>query len=152
FIAALTPSARPAMTMVPARSDAIVSRHGEAEHFTGDVWLDDLLTQKGSSGANVYRVCFAPGARTHWHSHPAGQLLFVISGLGRVGDKQQGRIVGPGDVIYAAPNEPHWHGAGPNSPMVHLAFSLVAPGKDGGKAAWDAPVTDEEYARRFGGH
>lgn len=143
FMHALTPSERPT-TVTEARSEAISTRRGEEEHFTGTVWLDELLA--GQPSPSVYRVCFAPGARTYWHSHPSGQVLFVISGVGRVADRQGGRVIGPGDLVYAAAGEPHWHGAGPASPLVHLAVSLPR----GGPTAWEGPVTDEEYARWFG--
>ncbi len=75
-------------------------------------------------GAGVYRVFFEPAARTHWHSHPEGQILYIVTGKGRVQKWDEPVIeVGPGDVVYIAPDEKHWHGAGPESFMVHIAIN-----------------------------
>ena len=88
-------------------------------------------------------VQFAPGARSDWHSHPGGQLLYVVSGTGLVQIENQSTIsISPGDVVYAPPGERHWHGASPDSPMQHLSLTT------GGPAAWEDKVSDEEYRRR----
>jgi quercetin dioxygenase-like cupin family protein len=111
------------------------------EHFTGSVWNSRL--QDSDEGMTLLGVQFAPGARTDWHTHPGGQLLYVVSGSGLVqtGDGNTTRI-SPGDVVHAPPGERHWHGAGPDSPMMHLSVT------SGGDTEWEESVTEEEYLRR----
>ncbi|MFQ5656256.1 MAG: cupin domain-containing protein [Candidatus Methylomirabilales bacterium] len=114
------------------------------ERFTGTAWVDALLKAQQPKGMRVFRVFFDPGARTHWHAHEGEQTLYVVEGRGRV-QKSGDRAVeiGPGDVVYIAPGERHWHGAGPQGPMIHLAVT------SGGETAWMDEVTDEEYTRDF---
>ena len=112
-------------------------------HFTGRVWLDLLLEQGSEDGMRMYRVFFEPGARTNWHTHPGGQSLLVLAGRARVGTEETGAVeAAPGDVIYTPAGEWHWHGAGPDGYMVHLAFN------PGGKTHWgdDRVVTNQQYA------
>ena len=88
-------------------------------------------------------VSFEPGARTHWHTHPLGQTLYVVSGAGLAqnwGEPIQ--EIKAGDVISFAPDEKHWHGAGPKSAMVHIAMQEAL---DGVHADWLEKVTDEQY-------
>ena len=129
------------MKVVPALGAR--SQRGPGEWFTGTVWRDASPPGRSPDVA-VSRVLFEPGARTHWHAHPEGQVLHVITGTGRAQTKG-GEIVriGPGDVVYFAPGEKHWHGAAPDNPMVHLAIN-PATTSDGG-TDWQEPVTDEEY-------
>jgi quercetin dioxygenase-like cupin family protein len=110
------------------------------EHFTGMVWNSRL--REGEGGPTVIAVQFAPGARSDWHTHPEGQVLLVVSGAGLVqtGDGQTVGI-GPGDVVYAPPGERHWHGARPDSPMLHLSVT------SGGPTEWLDKVSDAEYHR-----
>jgi quercetin dioxygenase-like cupin family protein len=91
--------------------------------FTGTVYADPVI--KGIDGVTVNTVFFPPGARTHWHKHDLGQLLFVTHGGGFVGDRI-GNVtkIAPGDVVWFEPNEEHWHGAGPDTYMTHTAISL----------------------------
>lgn len=118
---------------------------GPGEWFTGVVWMEASPADAGTPDAGVFRVSFEPGARTNWHSHPEGQILHVITGTGRV-QREGGEIakIGPGDVVYFAPGERHWHGAAPDSFMVHLALN-PATNSNGG-TDWQEPVTEEEYA------
>ena len=113
------------------------------EHFTGDVWFG-LLSQAADGGLKALGVQFAPSARTDWHSHPDGQVLYVASGAGVVQTEGGETIeISAGDVVYAPPGELHWHGAGSNSPMMHLSLTT------GGETVWEPrKVTDEEYRRR----
>jgi quercetin dioxygenase-like cupin family protein len=109
-------------------------------NFTGKAWMA-VLSRADDRILNSIAVLFEPGARTHWHSHPEGQVLYVTSGTGRAGT-EGGPIVtiSPGDVVYASPGELHWHGAAPDSPMSHLSLTT------GGATVWGPrPVTDEEY-------
>lgn len=111
------------------------------EHFTGDVWHGKHYPPADPADLNVLGVAFAPGARTDWHSHPAGQVLYVVSGTARV-QTEGGEVVeaGPGDAVHAPAGELHWHGATPDSPMTHLSIT------HGGATEWEArKVTDEEY-------
>nr|WP_236025590.1 cupin domain-containing protein [Algoriphagus oliviformis] len=89
-------------------------------------------------------VTFEAGARTAWHTHPAGQTIIIQSGLGCV-QKEGGPIieVGPGDVVYFEPEEKHWHGASPKSAMSHLAIQEEVDGK---VVTWMEQVSDEQYA------
>ena len=118
-------------------------RRGPTEWFTGTVWMDAAPADSPSS-AGVFRVLFEPGARTNWHTHPEGQILYVITGTGRA--QREGDLVveiGPGDVVYFAPGEKHWHGAGPDAFMVHVAVNPASASEGG--TDWMEPVTDEEY-------
>ena len=96
----------------------------------------------------VNRVSFEPGARTAWHTHPLGQTLYVISGVGRVQAKG-GPIseIRPGDVVWIPPGEKHWHGASPTNAMTHIAMQEALDGK---YVTWMEHVTDAEYAAKLG--
>lgn len=120
------------------------TRCGPEDWFTGSVWMD-ASPAGPSPDAGVFRVFFEPGARTNWHTHPEGQILFILTGTCRVGKEGGPPVdVEAGGVVYFAPGEKHWHGAGPDSYMVHAA---VNPGanSDGG-TDWLEPVTDDQYA------
>src|ERR1700722_10427246 len=119
------------------------SRRGPADSFTGTVWQDPIIEAPAPARIRSGMVRFEPGARTHWHTHPLGQTLAVISGFGRVqvwGGKA--REIRPGDVVWIPPGEKHWHGAGPNTVMVHVAMQEALDGKH---VEWMEPVTDEQY-------
>jgi quercetin dioxygenase-like cupin family protein len=119
-------------------------RKGPKDWFTGTVWLDEIFTGTSPSRMKVFRVSFEPGARTAWHTHPVGQALHVVAGLGLV--QRQGQAaqqIRPGDTVWIEPGEVHWHGAVPGHTMVHLAMQESdAQGQD---VVWLQPVTDEEY-------
>ncbi|MGH2446303.1 MAG: cupin domain-containing protein [Candidatus Limnocylindria bacterium] len=117
------------------RSDDVPSQPTDASHFDGGVTSRDLGTYEAPSGGALI-VSFSAGARTHWHSHPDGQFLFVTDGEGRVGSRG-GEVsrIRPGDLVYAAPNEQHWHGGAEESALSHLALSL-------GTTEWFEPVED----------
>ena len=119
------------------------TRRGPEDWFTGDVWLETASVPK--PGAGLFRVLFEPGARTNWHTHPEGQFLFVVTGAGRVGT-EGGPVeeIEAGDVVFFAPSERHWHGAGPDTFMVHIAIT-PAISTDGG-TDWLEPVADEDYS------
>ncbi|HVD13626.1 MAG TPA: cupin domain-containing protein [Actinomycetota bacterium] len=112
---------------------------GDAGRFTGQVSLSPGLPAPGGIGMTV--VHFSAGARTHWHAHPGGQLLFGVSGRGRVRSRgEPAHLLAPGDIVSIDPGEWHYHGAEPDSPMAHLSVSI------GGAPRWGDPVTDDEYA------
>ena len=105
--------------------------------FTGEVWGDPVLPE--TDGVLINNVFFAPGARTHWHTHHQGQFLVVTAGGGRARARDgNGGELAAGDVVWIPPGEEHWHGAAPDSYLLHLAISL-------GGHDWLDPVTDEEY-------
>jgi quercetin dioxygenase-like cupin family protein len=121
------------------------SRKGPAEWFTGTVWLDEIPTNGEPSRLHSLSVTFEPGARTAWHTHPLGQVLHVVSGSGLVQSEGQSvRKIHPGDTVIIAPNEVHWHGAGPQNTMVHLA--LLEANSEGVHVTWMEKVSDAEYA------
>jgi quercetin dioxygenase-like cupin family protein len=123
-------------------ADATFER-GDEDRFQGEVWLRS--GPAGSDGTNVGIVAFSPGARTRWHRHPGGQFLYGVSGRGRVRSREDGfghRLL-PGDVVFVAAGEWHFHGADAESPMTHVAVN------GGGAPEWGDRVTDEEYAQGF---
>jgi quercetin dioxygenase-like cupin family protein len=103
--------------------------------FTGTVHLDPVL-DTGKVATNT--VIFTPGARTYWHSHPGGQILIVTAGQGIVATHGEAHIVGSGDTVWTEPGEEHWHGAGPDTLMMHTAVSL-------GRTEWGPEVADSDY-------
>ena len=117
------------------------SARGAAEYFTGTVRVDPLLEAPEPARIRGASVTFEPGARTAWHTHPLGQTLFVTAGCGRA-QRWDGPIeeIRPGDVIWFAPGEKHWHGATASSSMTHVALS------EGTGVEWLEHVSDAEYA------
>jgi quercetin dioxygenase-like cupin family protein len=108
------------------------------------VRIDPLfLLPKEPSSATGTNVTFEPGARTVWHSHPLGQHLIVTDGCGDVqrwgGPREDIR---PGDVVWIAPGEKHWHGATPTMDMTH---SAIQEQKDGKTVVWMEMVPEEQY-------
>ena len=99
----------------------------QAGAFTGETALNRLLGAQQPGGMAVSVVRFENGSRTHWHIHPGEQLLYILEGQGRVGTADEEYRVGPGDLVYAAPNERHWHGAAPGQSMTHLSVTNVGP-------------------------
>jgi len=112
-----------------------------SEHFTGRVWFGSL-SQADDRPLNTLGVTFEPGARTDWHTHPEGQVLYVVDGVGRVQTADGETIeVSAGDVVHSPPGEEHWHGAAPHSPMTHLSLTT------GGATEWmPKKVSDEDYS------
>jgi quercetin dioxygenase-like cupin family protein len=125
------------------RSGSQPSRKGPADWFTGTVRIDPLLTAPAPASAIFISVTFEPGARTLWHTHPLGQTLIVTYGCGRA-QHWGGPIeeIRPGDVIWIAPGEKHWHGAAPTTAMTHIAIYGVL---DGESADWMEEVGEEQY-------
>jgi quercetin dioxygenase-like cupin family protein len=127
--------------MENARVEAINWIPAPPEHFTGDVWFGDMSASPDREGLSVLGVQFAPGSRTDWHSHPGGQVLYVVSGSGHVVDATGERLaMASGDTVTTPPNQLHWHGAAPDSPMLHLSIT------HGGATVWSQDkVTSEQY-------
>ena len=125
------------------------TRRGPAESFTGTVWQDPIIEAPAPARIRCNRVLFEPGARTAWHTHPLGQTLHVVFGVGRV--QVWGspiREIRPGDTIWIPPDEKHWHGAGPDTDMVHIALQEHLNGKH---VTWLEHVSDEQYNGKVGG-
>lgn len=126
------------------RATARATKVGAAEFFTGLVWQDEVIVETPPSRMRALNVSFSPGARTAWHSHPVGQTLYCISGIGRVqleGDCVQ--ELHPGDTALIPPNTRHWHGAAPDRIFVHLAMSESNDQGEG--TAWFEKVDDKTY-------
>ena len=121
------------------------SAKGPPEYFTGAVRIDPLFQASEPAHVLCASVTFEPGARTAWHTHPLGQTLIVTSGLGWA-QSEGGPIeeIRPGDVVWFAPGEKHWHGASPTSTMTHIA---VQEALDGKVVEWMEHVTAEQYRR-----
>ena len=124
--------------------NSVETKPGSGEWFTGKVYLDAVAAPIGASRLSATSVHFTPGARTHWHTHPNGQTIYVTEGVGlaqcRGGPIE---VIRPGDRVFFEPGEEHWHGASPNRFMTHLAMLEVDD--EGNNATWGDPVTDEEY-------
>lgn len=127
------------------RAGTEASVKGPADWFTGTVRIDHLFAAPSPAQVAGANVTFEPGARTAWHTHPLGQTLIVTFGSGLV--QCWGRPVEeirPGDVVWFAPGEKHWHGASPTTAMTHIAIQE----KQNGKAVdWLEQVTEEQYRR-----
>jgi quercetin dioxygenase-like cupin family protein len=114
------------------------------EHFTGNVRFGALSRPRTEGALNATGVLFEPGARSDWHSHPDGQVLYIVSGAGVVQNEAgETAEMSSGDVVYASPGEVHWHGALPASYMMQLSLTT------GGATEWlPRKVTAEEYEAR----
>ncbi|MCC0000410.1 MAG: cupin domain-containing protein [Methylobacteriaceae bacterium] len=127
------------------RSGAQPSAKGPADWFTGTVRVDPLFGPPEPARVSGALVTFEPGARTAWHTHPLGQTLIVTTGLGWV-QTEGGPIeeIRPGDVVWFAPGEKHWHGASPTTAMSHIAVQEKLNGKN---VDWMDKVSDAQYRR-----
>ena len=124
------------------RSGSEPSSKGPADWFTGTVRIDPLFGPDPARVAGAW-VTFEPGARTAWHTHPLGQTLVVMTGCGLV-PRAGGPVeaIHPGDVVWFAPGEKHWHGASAATAMSHIA---IQEKRDGKVVDWMEHVTDEQY-------
>ena len=119
------------------------SKKASRDWFTGTVWQDPVVEAPEPARLRALRVAFEPGARTAWHTHPLGQTLHVLSGVGRVALRGEApRTIRPGDTVWIPPSVEHWHGAAPETAMVHLAMQEA---RDGQVADWLEQVTDADY-------
>ncbi len=125
------------------RPGAQASTPGPADWFTGTVRIDPLFTAPDPARTTGALVTFEPGARTAWHTHPLGQTLIVTAGCGRV-QREGGPIeeIRPGDVVWFAPGEKHWHGSAPTTAMSHIAIQEKLDGK---MVDWLEHVADADY-------
>lgn len=128
------------------RSGSQPSTKGPGDWFTGAVRIDPLFQAHDPARVAGARVTFEPGARTAWHTHPLGQTLIVTAGCGRAqcwgGPVEEIR---PGDIVWFAPGEKHWHGASPTTAMTHVAIQERLDGK---AVDWMEQVSDAQYHGR----
>ena len=131
------------------RSGSRPSAKGPADWFTGTVRIDPLFGAEAPARAAGNAVTFEPGARTAWHTHPLGQTLIVTFGLGWA-QREGGPVeeIRPGDVVWFAPGEKHWHGASATAAMQHIAINEALDGK---AVEWMEHVADEQYHAGPGG-
>jgi len=121
------------------------SGKGSEDWFTGSVRIDPLFQPNEHRRAAGAMVTFEPGSRTAWHTHPLGQTLIVVSGMGWV--QKEGDVIQEihaGDVVWFAANERHWHGASPTTAMSHIAIQEQLNGK---VVDWMEKVSDQQYRR-----
>jgi len=124
---------------------SIETMSAPSEWFTGAVYVDAVAVPSGQSRVQAVCVHFTPGAHTAWHTHPNGQTIYVLEGVGlcqRRGDSIE--VIRPGDRVFFEAGEEHWHGAAPNRFMTHLAMLDVDDA--GNNATWGEHVSDEEYS------
>jgi quercetin dioxygenase-like cupin family protein len=122
------------------------SGKGPVDYFAGAVRIDPLFEAPTPARVRAASVTFEPGARTAWHTHPLGQMLIITAGLGwvqRWGEPAE--PVRPGDVVWFAPGEKHWHGATPTTAMTHIA---VQEALNGSSVDWLEQVSDAQYRAR----
>lgn len=121
------------------------TKKASSDWFTGTVWQDPIVQAPEPARVHALRVTFEPGARTAWHTHPLGQTLHVVSGVGLVGLRNEApQLIRPGDTVWIPPGEEHWHGAAPETNMTHLAIQEEL---DGSAADWLEHVTDADYMK-----
>ena len=127
------------------RAGSQPSGKGAADYFTGTVRIDPLFTAPDPARAGGALVTFEPGARTAWHTHPFGQILIVTAGCGWA-QRDGGEVeeIRPGDVVWFAPGEKHWHGATATTAMSHIA---IQERRDGSPVTWLEHVTEAQYRR-----
>lgn len=114
------------------------------DYFTGTVRVDNLAVPNPPGRASTALVTFAPGARTVWHTHPAGQTIVITAGKGWVQREGGAREeVSPGDTVFFDAGEKHWHGATADTGMSHIA---VTEAVDGTNVEWLEAVGDDHYA------
>ena len=125
------------------RAGSQAKAKGGPENFTGAVAITPLFRATDRTRASGASVSFEPGARSAWHSHPAGQALIVTAGTGWVqesgGKKQE---IKPGDVVWTPPGVKHWHGATTTEAMTHIA---IFENVDGKVVDWMEQVSEEQY-------
>ncbi len=143
-LASIAPSYAQSIQITPNGSTP--SAIGAPANFSGHVVVDPIFPATKDTRATTGLVTFAPGARSAWHMHPAGQLLIVTAGKGWVQEEGQGRReIDPGDVVWIPAGVKHWHGATDTNGMSHIAVSYM---RDGKNVDWMELVTDQQYEAR----
>ena len=126
------------------RSNSIRTKTAPAERFVGSVMHEQIVVPEAPSRLRASRVTFTPGGRTNWHAHPVGQVLYVVSGVGRYQlEGEQVQEIRAGDTVVIPPNARHWHGAAPDQMMCHIAMS--ESDDQGAETDWQEPVAEDDY-------
>ena len=119
------------------------TKRASSEYFTGVVWQDPIIEASEPARVQALKVVFEPGARTAWHTHPLGQTLYVLSGIGLMGLRNKSpQTINAGDTVWIPPGEEHWHGASATNSMIHIA---IQEGLNSSVAKWLEKVSDEQY-------
>jgi len=110
---------------ITTRTEALTGEPMDATHFTGPVSSHPLHVVPQPNPVRVSVVHFQAGTRNHWHRHAGGQVLHVVDGEGYVQARGEApRRIRAGDTVSAGPDEEHWHGAGRDGSMAHIAVSI----------------------------
>ena len=126
------------------KADSRPTMRASSDYFTGTVWQDPIIEADEPARVRALRVSFDPGARTAWHTHPLGQTLYVISGVGLMGSRNEApQLIKAGDTVWIPPGEEHWHGASAANSMTHIAIQEAL---NGSVATWLEKVSDGEYS------
>ena len=126
------------------RASSRLTKKASSEYFTGIVWQDPIIEASEPARVRALKVAFEPGARTAWHTHPLGQTLYVLSGIGLMGLRNKApQTINTGDTIWIPPGEEHWHGASASNSLTHIA---IQEGLNGSVAEWLEKVSDEQYS------
>ena len=126
------------------RAGSRPTNKASSEYFTGIVWQDPIIEASKPARVRALKVAFEPGARTAWHTHPLGQTLYVLSGVGLMGLRNKApQTINAGDTIWIPPGEEHWHGASATNSMTHIAIQEEL---NGSVAEWLEKVSDEQYS------
>ncbi len=130
------------MKIIKASSRPTV--RASSDYFTGTVWQDPIMEADEPARVRALRVSFDPGARTAWHTHPLGQTLYVINGVGLMGLRNEApMLIMAGDTVWIPAGEEHWHGASATNSMTHIAIQEAL---NGSVATWLEKVSDGEYS------
>ena len=122
------------------------TKKASSKYFTGVVWQDPIIEASEPARVRALKVTFEPGARTAWHTHPLGQTLYVLSGIGLIGLRNKSpQTINAGDTVWIPPGEEHWHGASATNSMTHIAIQEEL---NGSVAEWLEKVSDEQYAHK----
>lgn len=125
------------------KSGSRPTKKASSDWFTGTVWQDPIVEAPEPARIRALNVSFEPGARTAWHTHPLGQTLYVVTGNGLVGLRNEApKIIKAGDTVWIPPGEEHWHGASASNAMTHIAIQEAL---DGRVADWLEQVSDYDY-------
>ena len=125
------------------KSGSRPTRKASSEYFIGSVWQDPIIEADEPARVRALKVAFEPGARTAWHTHPLGQTLHVISGVGFMGLRNEvPQVIKAGDTVWIPPGEEHWHGASATNSMTHIAIQEAL---NGSVAEWLEQVSDNQY-------
>ena len=130
------------------KSNSRTTRKASSEYFTGTVWQDPIIEAAEPARVRALKVAFEPGARTAWHTHPLGQTLYIISGTGLIGLRNEApQLIKAGDAVWIPPEEEHLHGASATNSMTHIAIQEAL---NGSVAKWLEKVSDYQYLSNIG--